>query len=56
MVSSHVLSELDDLVSEVIYMQDGKINFQKSLVMLKLETGEEKLTKAIAKLMIADNQ
>lgn len=56
LLSSHVLSELDDLVTEIIYMQDGKVNFQKSLVMLKLETGEEKLTKAIAKLMIAANQ
>lgn len=50
-ISSHVLSELDDLVTEVIYMQEGKLKFQKSLEVLKNETGEEKLSKAIARIM-----
>jgi Cu-processing system ATP-binding protein len=56
LITSHVLSELDDLVTEVIYMQEGKLNFQKSLLMLKQETGEQKLAKAIAKVMITGNQ
>jgi Cu-processing system ATP-binding protein len=56
LITSHVLSELDDLVTEVIYMQEGKLNFQKSLLMLKQETGEQKLAKAIAKVMITSNQ
>jgi len=56
LVTSHVLSELDDLVSEVLYMQDGKLNFQKSLALLKQETGEQKLSKAIAKVMITNRQ
>lgn len=56
LITSHVLSELDDLVTEVIYMQEGKVNFQKSLLMLKQETGEQKLAKAIAKVMITGNQ
>src|SRR5690606_32883999 len=30
-ITSHVLSELDDLVSEVIYMQDGKSRFHQTL-------------------------
>jgi Cu-processing system ATP-binding protein len=50
-ISSHILSELDDLVTEVIYMQDGKLYFHKSLQTLQEETGEQKLTKAIAKVM-----
>jgi Cu-processing system ATP-binding protein len=56
LITSHVLSELDDLVSEVIYMQEGKLNFKKSLVMLKQETGEQKLSKAIAKVMTTSQQ
>ena len=56
LITSHVLSELDDLVTEVIYMQDGKLFFQKSIVMLQQETGEQKLAKAIAKVMIMGNQ
>jgi Cu-processing system ATP-binding protein len=52
MVSSHVLSELDDLISQVIYMQEGKLVFHKSLEDLKKDTGEEKLSRAIATVML----
>ena len=52
MITSHILSELDDLVSQVIYMQDGKLCFHKSIEALKNETGEAKLSKAIANVML----
>lgn len=51
-ITSHVLSELDDLISQIVYMQDGKLKFQKEINLLKKETGEEKLSKAIAKIML----
>jgi len=51
LITSHVLSELDDLVSEVIYMQDGKLLFHKSIELLHKDTGENKLSKAIARVM-----
>ncbi len=51
LITSHILSELDDLVSEVIYMQDGKLLFQKSIEVLHNDTGEIKLSKAIASVM-----
>ncbi len=51
LITSHVLSDLDDLVDEVIYLQDGQINFQKSIDLIKQETGERKLSRAIAKVM-----
>jgi len=50
-ITSHVLSDLDDLVTQVIYMQDGRPLFHKSLDALKEETGADKLGKAIAKVM-----
>ena len=56
LITSHVLSELDELVSEVIYMQEGKLNFKKSLLQLKQETGEQKLSKAIAKIISTGNR
>ena len=56
LITSHILSELDDLVTEVIYMQEGKLGFQKSISILKQETGEQKLSKAIAKVMTTGNQ
>jgi Cu-processing system ATP-binding protein len=51
LITSHILSELDDVVSEIIYMQEGKLQFHKSLEQLKQDTGEEKLAKAIAQIM-----
>lgn len=53
LITSHVLSELDDLITEVFYMQDGRLMFYKKLSELKEDTGEEKLSKAIAKIMVA---
>jgi len=52
LISSHILSELDDLVTQVIYMQDGTLCFHKSIEQLKEDTGEEKLAKAIAQVML----
>ncbi len=51
LITSHILSELDDLVSEVIFMQDGQLYFHKKIEQLKLDTGEQKLSKAIASIM-----
>lgn len=53
LITSHVLSELDDLITEVFYMQEGKLLFHKKLSVLKEETGEQKLSKAIAKILSA---
>jgi Cu-processing system ATP-binding protein len=53
LITSHVLSELDDLITEVFYMQEGKLLFHKKLSVLKEETGEGKLSKAIAKIISA---
>lgn len=51
LITSHILSELDDVVSEIIYMQEGELQFHKSLEQLKEDTGEQKLAKAIAQIM-----
>jgi Cu-processing system ATP-binding protein len=51
LITSHILSELDDLVTQVIYMQEGKLMFHKSLEDLRKDTGEEKLSRAIANFM-----
>lgn len=52
LVTSHVLSELDDLVTQVIYMQDGELRFHKTIEDLRADTGEAKLSKAIASVML----
>lgn len=52
LVTSHVLSELDGLVTQIIYMQEGQLQFHKSIEALRVDTGEEKLSKAIASVML----
>lgn len=52
LITSHVLSELDDLVTQVIYMQEGKLCFHKKIEDLQADTGEQKLSKAIASVML----
>ena len=52
LITSHILSELDDLVTQVIYMQDGKVCFHKNINELRMDTGQEKLSKAIASVMV----
>jgi len=51
MITSHVLSDLDEIITQIIYMQDGKLKFHKSFEQLKEETGELQLSKAIARIM-----
>ena len=51
LITSHILSDLDDIVTEVIYMEEGQLRFHKSLSQLKEDTGEIKLSRAIAQVM-----
>jgi Cu-processing system ATP-binding protein len=52
LITSHILSELDDLVTQVIYMQEGQLVFHKTIENLRTDTGEDKLSKAIASVMM----
>lgn len=52
LITSHILSELDDLVTQVIYMQEGKLRFHKNIEELQTDTGHQKLSKAIASVML----
>ena len=51
LITSHLLSELDDLITEIIFMQEGKVHFHQKVEELKATTGEEKISKAIAKIL-----
>lgn len=55
LITSHLLSELDDIVSQIIFMQDGNIIFHKNIDTLKIETNENKISKAIAKVLKEQN-
>jgi Cu-processing system ATP-binding protein len=51
LLTSHILSDLDELTTDIMYLIDGKLQFFRSLEDLKAITNEDKLGKAIAKLM-----
>lgn len=51
LITSHILSDLDDLTTHVMYMQEGKVQFFKDLESIREETGELKLGRAIASIM-----
>ena len=51
LITSHLLSELDDLITQIIFMQDGSVHFHKTIEDLKSSTGEEKISKAIASIL-----
>ncbi len=51
LITSHILSDLDEVVTEVIYLQDGKLKFHKTVAQLRSDTDETKLSKAIAVVM-----
>ncbi|MDI5897090.1 ABC transporter ATP-binding protein [Flavobacterium yafengii] len=51
LITSHLLSELDDLITQIIYMQDGTVHFHQSITDLLESTNEQKISKAIAKIL-----
>lgn len=51
LITSHLLSELDDLITQIVFMQDGNVLFNKPIQQLKAETGEEKISKAITNIL-----
>lgn len=55
LITSHLLSELDDLITHVVFMQDGQVKFHKTISDLKTSTGEEKISKAIANVLRNSN-
>lgn len=51
LVTSHILSDLEELTTDVLYLMDGKVQFYQPIAQLKSRTGEEKLNRALASIM-----
>jgi Cu-processing system ATP-binding protein len=50
-ISSHIMSDLEELTTDVIYINEGQIPFNNSIEDLMDITGETRLGKAIARLI-----
>jgi len=48
LITSHILSDLDELTTDVVYIYEGKVQYNNSIDALKEETNEKRLGKAIA--------
>ncbi len=52
-LTSHIMSELETLVDDVIFLLDGRIRFAGALVDLKRETRQLSLERAVAQIMLS---
>ena len=50
-ITSHLLSELDDIVSESVFMNEGKIIVQQSVTDLMTERKSEKISESIISIL-----
>lgn len=50
-ITSHILSDLDDLATDLVYLHEGSVQYNNPVAALKSETGETRLGKAIATLI-----
>lgn len=51
LVTSHLMAELEDVVSELVFMQDGKVLFHKTVSSLKESTRQPSITKSLTSLL-----
>lgn len=55
LLTSHILSDLEDITSEVLYLMDGRVRFHQSMEDLAAEHGEKRLGPLIASIMRNSN-
>ena len=54
LVTTHIMSDLEELADEVIVIIDGRIRFSGPIRDLKIQTGELRLDVAVARLLESD--
>lgn len=51
LLTSHILSDLEDITSEVLYLYEGRVQFHRPMAELAEEHGEQRLGPLIARIM-----
>lgn len=51
LITSHILTDLEDIASDIAFIHEGKLIFFKSAEALKQETGTTQLSRSIAQIM-----
>jgi Cu-processing system ATP-binding protein len=55
LLTSHILSDLDEIATDVLYLIEGRMQFYRPIAELKSESGETRLGRVIAQIMLASN-
>lgn len=50
-ITSHIMSDLDDMATELVYLHDGHTLYNDTIAALKVQTGQDRLGKAISMVM-----
>ncbi len=53
-LTSHILSEIDELADDVVFLYEGQVRFADGVSELKRETGQTTVERAIATLMMRE--
>jgi Cu-processing system ATP-binding protein len=51
LMTSHILSDLDEITTDVLFLVEGRLQFSRPIDALRAECGEQKLGKLIAQIM-----
>lgn len=51
LITSHILNDLDELATDIVYLFEGRLQYNNTIESLKTETNENRLGKAIATLI-----
>ncbi|WP_299990400.1 ABC transporter ATP-binding protein [uncultured Pontibacter sp.] len=51
LITSHIMSEVEEVADEVMCLVDGTLKFHETITSIKQHTNEERLSRAIAKIM-----
>ncbi|HNR85755.1 MAG TPA: ABC transporter ATP-binding protein [Taishania sp.] len=54
-ITSHLLSELDDIISQVVFIKEGTVIFHQSVDDLKKNTASSKISEAIINVLKSNN-
>jgi Cu-processing system ATP-binding protein len=49
-ITSHIMSDIDELADHIVYIINGKIQFNSPIMEVKKHTGEQSFSKAMAKI------
>ncbi len=55
LVTSHIISFVEEVADQIVFLLDGKIYFKGSLLELKTQTGQKDLEHAIANILTENN-